>query len=91
MHIENSKNYKISIDYFTRIYESFLYHQKLQMIMKEQKKPLKKSLIGFEVELLTINESGYIVNNADPILKRTKNWSVLVASPFKEFGLTAQR
>ena len=36
------------------------------------KKPLKKSLIGFEVELFTINKNGYIVNGADILLKKAK-------------------
>ena len=37
-----------------------------------KKQPLKRSLIGFEVELFTINKNGYIVNGADTILKRAK-------------------
>jgi len=36
-------------------------------------KPLKKSLIGFEIELFTINNEGYIVNLADKILKKAKS------------------
>jgi len=37
------------------------------------KKPLKKSLIGFELELFTINKRGFIVDAADKILRKTKN------------------
>ena len=37
-----------------------------------KKQPLKRSFIGFEVELFTINKNGYIVNGADTILKRAK-------------------
>ena len=37
------------------------------------KKPLKKSLIGFELELFTINKEGFIVDAADKILKKTKS------------------
>jgi len=36
------------------------------------KQPLKKSLIGFEVELFTINNNGYIVDAADKLLKKAK-------------------
>lgn len=42
--------------------------------MKNQaKRPLKKSLTGFEVELFTINREGYIVGEADKLLKKSKS------------------
>lgn len=37
-----------------------------------KKQLLKRSLIGFEVELFTIDKKGYIFNGADTILKRAK-------------------
>ena len=37
------------------------------------KRPLKKSLTGFEVEMFTINKKGCIVNSADNFLKRAKS------------------
>ena len=39
--------------------------------MIRKKQSLKKSLVGFEVELFTINSKGYIVNGADTILKKS--------------------
>ena len=35
-------------------------------------RPLKKSLTGFEVELFTLNEKGYVNNSSDAILKKAK-------------------
>ena len=35
-------------------------------------RPLKKSLTGFEVELFTLNEKGYVNNSSDVILKKAK-------------------
>ncbi|MBI2130616.1 hypothetical protein HYU10_02490 [Candidatus Woesearchaeota archaeon] len=40
--------------------------------MVSAKKPLKRSLTGFEVELFTINNKGAIVNGADILLKKSK-------------------
>ena len=37
------------------------------------KKPLKKSLTGFEVELFIINREGYVVGEADKLLKKSKS------------------
>ena len=40
--------------------------------MAIKKQPSKKSLIGFEVELFTINRDGCIVNGSDLLLKKAK-------------------
>ncbi|MBI2651828.1 hypothetical protein HYX00_00025 [Candidatus Woesearchaeota archaeon] len=40
--------------------------------MAKERRSLKKSLIGFEVELFTINKNGYIVDAADKLLKCAK-------------------
>ena len=37
------------------------------------KRSLKKSLTGFEVEMFTINREGYIVGEADKLLKKSKS------------------
>src|SRR3989338_2108385 len=37
-----------------------------------RRQPLKKSLIGFEVELFTINRNGGMINGADILLKKAK-------------------
>jgi len=36
------------------------------------RRPLKRSLTGFEIELFTINKNGYVVNASDKLLKRAK-------------------
>ena len=41
--------------------------------MITQRRPLKKSLIGFEVEMFTINRKGALVNAADILLKKAKH------------------
>jgi hypothetical protein len=41
--------------------------------MKEAKRPLKRSMIGFEMELFTINEDGFIVNGADAIISKLRS------------------
>lgn len=40
--------------------------------MPKTKKPLKRSLTGFEVELFTINRKGQIINASDELLKTAK-------------------
>src|SRR3989338_7122197 len=41
--------------------------------MAQNKRLLKKSLIGFEVETFTMNKKGYIINAADKLLKKAKS------------------
>ena len=41
----------------------------------KEKKPLKISLTGLEVELFLINNKGQIVNSADTLIKKIKNGS----------------
>ena len=41
--------------------------------MVRKKQSLKKSLVGFEVELFTINNEGYIVDVADKLLRKAKS------------------
>ena len=50
-----------------------------------KKYPLKKSLIGFELELFTINRDGFIVNAADELLKKAKHDNVIALK--KEISL----
>ena len=38
-----------------------------------RKKPLKRALIGFEIEMFTINRDGFIVNAADELLNDFRN------------------
>lgn len=40
--------------------------------MYTEKKPAKKPLIGFEVELFTIDKQGYVIPAADELLKKAK-------------------
>lgn len=40
--------------------------------MLRQQRPLKNSLIGFELELFTINNNGHIINAADRLLNKAK-------------------
>ena len=41
--------------------------------MPMEKRPLKKSLIGFEIELFTINRKGYMVSASDKLLKKARS------------------
>ena len=41
--------------------------------MAQNKRLLKKSLIGFEVEMFTLNKNGYMINAADKLLKKAKS------------------
>tara|TARA_Y100000310_G_scaffold345846_1_gene471102 strand:- start:199 stop:1530 length:1332 start_codon:yes stop_codon:yes gene_type:complete len=37
-----------------------------------KKQPLKRALVGFEIEFFTLNKNGYVVNAADVLLKKAK-------------------
>ena len=37
-----------------------------------KKQPLKKALVGFEIEFFTLNNNGFVVNAADLLYKRAK-------------------
>lgn len=40
--------------------------------MRKEKKPAKKPLIGFEIELFTIDNEGYVIPAADELLKKAR-------------------
>ena len=49
--------------------------------MFEKKRNLKRSLVGFEVELFTMNRKGFIIDGADKLLKKARQDKNLTLKP----------